>query len=536
MRKSYPSNTFQAFIVSLFLIIISSLFFVSSGYPWAYFARETTDTTKILLKADRIKQINWDEQIKKLTAQIPNWKNRPFKNEGDFVPDELIIKYKKSTEPKSIKAIEDRESFTVKKISKHLGFRTVKIPKGKSVAELVKKLSKDPNIEYVEPNYRAYIFYFPDDIYLNDPNTTLRRGWYAPVNNEIPVWTDPSTGQQFKYYTYLPYSLYGMRLPSLPQNYTGYISDSGAWEYARGGAGVKVAVIDTGVMSGHEDLLGRVGRGYDYVNNDGIPLDDNGHGTHCAGIIAANADNLRGVCGIASEVTIIPIKVMNAAGVGTMDDIAEGIVGAVKDYNANILNLSLGGYYNSQVVREAVQEALDAGAIIVAAAGNEGLDFVATPSYPAAYPRVITVGSFNYRGSYNYLMQTTGTGTPIRTQYSNYGYIPGRTNSTDTGVEIYAPGGDPELYPIYSTIPYNLGQPRYGQMMGTSMAAPQVAGLCALLYAQGIRSREIITYALWSTSQSPYPPYARGSATYDFGYGVIDPRYTLQYAKDLVLP
>ncbi|MDI6784546.1 MAG: S8 family serine peptidase, partial [bacterium] len=523
--------------IIFFTLILNFILLISAGYPWAYFARETTDTSKQLLKADKIKQINWEEQNKKISAQIPNRSNRPVKD--DYVPNELVIKYKKNIDNTQINLKEAKESLKVTKISKHLGFRVVKIPKGKTVKDLVAKFSKDPDVEYAEPNYYFSINYFPDDLYLNDVKTTAMQPpqfYMDPITGDVPTWTDPATGQQFKYYTYLPYTLYGMRLPSLPQNYTGYISDTGAWEIYRGSSGVKVAVIDTGVMGNHEDLLGKVRRGFDYVNNDGMPLDDHGHGTHVAGIIAAKTDNLRGVCGFAPSATIIPIKVLSASGAGSSADVAEGIIGSVKDYNANILNLSLGGAGDAQVIRLAIQEVLAEGAIVVAAAGNDGLDFTATPMYPAAYPRVITVGSFNYRGSYNYLMQTTGTGTPIPTSYSNYGYITGRTNATDFGVEIYAPGGDPELYPIFSTYPYGLGGTKYAGMMGTSMACPQVAGLCALLYSQGIRSNEIMTYALWSTSQSPYPPYAHGSATFDFGYGVIDPRYTLQYAKDLVLP
>ncbi|MFB3897614.1 MAG: S8 family serine peptidase, partial [bacterium] len=532
--NSHAKNLFSILVIATFLTLI---LLISSSYAeWAYFARETTDSASKLSKAERIKNIDWNAKLKELQSRIPNSKNWP--NQDQFVPDELVIKYKKNVSNAAISLKENKESLTVKKISKHLGFRVVKIPKGKSVKELVAQFAKDPDVEYAEPNFYFHIDFFPNDQYLNltGIETANSAGWYPLGSENPPAWTDVSTGQQFNYYTYLPFTLFGMRMPSLPQPYTSYISDSGAWEITRGSSEVRVAIIDTGVMTGHEDLIDRCDRGYDYVNGDGMPLDDNGHGTHCAGIVAADIDNNRGVCGMAPEATIIPIKVLGADGSGTMADLAEGIIGAVDDFNANILSLSLGSDTDVALVRQAVEEALGKGAIIVAAAGNNGVDFRTQPHYPAAYPRVITVGSFDYQGSYSLTMQTTGIGTPILPQYTNFGYSTSRTNATDFGVEIFAPGGDSLDYLVVSTYPYDVGGTRYAPLMGTSMACPQVSGLCALLYSQGIRSVDAMTYALWSTAQSPYPPYLHGVANETTGYGVIDPRYALQFAKNFTIP
>lgn len=225
-----------------------------------------------------------------------------------------------------------------------------------------------------------------------------------------------------------------------------------AWQYTMGTPSTVVAVVDSGVNAAHPDLLGRILDGYDFVNDDEEALDDHGHGTHIAGLIAANANNGTGSAGLCPLCSILPIKVLNASNVGTWSDVAAGIVYAV-DHGAQIINLSLGGTSNAPVVQAAVDYATQHNVLIVAAAGNSRSD---TPFYPAALEDVIAVSATRQDDT--------------RWSLSNFG----------SWVDVAAPG-----YTIYST--YHDLNNYYGGyifMSGTSMAAPHVAGLAGLLLSQ----------------------------------------------------
>ena len=167
-----------------------------------------------------------------------------------------------------------------------------------------------------------------------------------------------------------------------------------AWDTAQG-AGVVIAVVDTGVDFGHPDLQGQLlAGGYDFVNNDGDPADDHGHGTHVSGIAAAVTNNGVGIAGIAPGAKILPVKVMNSSGSGASSALAEGIVYAA-DHGAQVINLSLGGAGYSQTVQDAVDHAWSRGAVVVAAAGNNNSSL---PFYPAWYAHVIAVASIDSQG------------------------------------------------------------------------------------------------------------------------------------------
>ncbi len=198
-----------------------------------------------------------------------------------------------------------------------------------------------------------------------------------------------------------------------------------AWEVTQG-AGVTVAVLDTGVDAGHEDLAGQVLAGVDLIGNQTSPdsRDQNGHGTHVAGIIAA-ADNDAGAVGVAPAARILPVRVLDAEGAGYASDVAEGIVWAV-DHGATVINLSLGGPRPSAAQQLAVQYAVERGVSVFAAAGNSGPSSV--PEYPAAFPEVTAVGattpqglaaSFSSRGSY---VDLAAPGTMILAARAGGGY------------------------------------------------------------------------------------------------------------------
>jgi type VII secretion-associated serine protease mycosin len=257
-----------------------------------------------------------------------------------------------------------------------------------------------------------------------------------------------------------------------------------AWDTTRGTSSVVVAVVDTGVDLDHPDLASRidVANGYDFVSHSPVADDDNGHGTHVAGIVAASANNGIGVAGTAPDCRILPVKVLDASGRGTTLDVADGIRWAV-DNGADVINLSLASATPDSYTRSAVESALASNVVVVAAAGNDGSS--AGASYPAAYPGVVGVGAstvFNTRAS-----------------FSNYG----------SGLDITAPGEG-----IWSTeTPLDRGL-YYGDKSGTSMASPFVAGVAALVRSQNPTiSQNRIAVHLQATAQD------LGSAGFDSGYG-----------------
>ncbi len=232
-----------------------------------------------------------------------------------------------------------------------------------------------------------------------------------------------------------------------------------AWGVSTGQGRVIVAEIDSGVDYTHPDLAANIWtnpnptqgdvHGYDFVNNDPDPMDDAGHGTHVAGIIGAKGDNGFGVAGVDWNVQIMPLKFLNAGGMGLMSNAVRAINYAVA-HGAQVVNMSFGGTYDA-AMRDAMANARSAGVIFVVAAGNDARNTDVYPVYPADYPldNIISVAAVdnNFRLA----------------PYSNYGA---------TSVKIAAPGST-----ILSTLPHN----NYGGMNGTSMAAPFVTGAIALV-------------------------------------------------------
>jgi subtilisin family serine protease len=230
------------------------------------------------------------------------------------------------------------------------------------------------------------------------------------------------------------------------QWYLDQIDMSEAWDINKGSSDVTIAVLDSGVNGDHPDLEGRVLPGYDFANNDSDPSDDNGHGTHIAGMIAANSDEI-GMAGIDLNAKILPVKIMNEYGRGSVVDAVAGIYYAV-DQGADVINMSYGTSQSSTIEEEALWEAYNQGIVLVAAAGNEASS---QWSYPASYVPVIGVAA-------------TGEDDDI-TDFSNYGHW----------IDITAPGED-----IYST-KYTGG---YESGSGTSFSAPIITGLAGLLKAE----------------------------------------------------
>jgi subtilisin family serine protease len=262
---------------------------------------------------------------------------------------------------------------------------------------------------------------------------------------------------------------------------------SALWQCGRG-AGITVAVVDSGVQAEHPDLAGRVRPGAAIVNgavqNGAGDNDVNGHGTHVAGIVGAGENGV-GVVGVAPQVTILPVRVLDATGSGPNSDIGKGITWAV-DHGAKVINVSIGSGTKSASVTTAVGYAVNHGVSVVAAAGNGGL-MGNPPRYPAALPEVIAVGALDQN-------------CDIASYSTNGNYV-----------DVVAPGTD-----IWSTkLPST-----WGSNSGTSMASPHVAALAALIIdARGSVSPGNMLRRLTSTATDAGPPGFDPA----YGFGCINP-------------
>lgn len=271
--------------------------------------------------------------------------------------------------------------------------------------------------------------------------------------------------------------------PQLPQQY--YLNNILApqgWDYTTGSVAITIAVLDTGLDTNHVDLAPKVLPGYDFLENDTVPQDPNGHGTLVAGIAAGISNNGIGIAGVSWGAQIMPLRVLDAAGNGSYDNVAQAILWAT-DHGARVINMSFGGTDFSEVVQTAVNYALERGVVLVAATGNAGATSVL---YPAAIAGVIGVGATD---SSNQLASFSNTGD---------------------GVDVVAPG-----ISICSTSPGN----QYSCLRsGTSMAAPQVSGLAALL-----ASLPGMYYSDWIVSEIESNALDLGEPGWDpqFGFGLI---------------
>jgi subtilisin family serine protease len=380
-------------------------------------------------------------------APLPKTPEPPDPKISERVADELIVRFKPgATEEKKSKALKKARG-VARDLIRPNAKKMIAADKGGGAAEELKvfkaegsveqakaALEKDPDVLYVEPNYKTRVF--------------------API---IP--------DDFEFE-----SLYGLYNTGANGGFPrADIHAPEAWDITKGSRDIIVAVVDTGIDFFHEDLRSNIwvntkeipgngidddGNGYvddvygfDFVSNDNDPFDDHFHGTHVAGTIGAMGNNGLGVVGVNWNVRIMAVKAFDEQGGGTVSAAIGALHYAVVN-GARIINCSWGLEDHSRALADAIAEAQAAGVLVVAAAGNSRTD---APFYPAAYDSVIAVASVNNKGQ--------------RSNFSNFG----------AHVDISAPGEQ-----ILSTVPDS----KYDTVSGTSMAAPHVSGVAALVLSR----------------------------------------------------
>lgn len=361
-----------------------------------------------------------------------------------YVPGEILVQFKPGVSALGAQNTLAAQGLQATGAIPAIGVLKVKVRPGQEL-ETIAALERYPNLAYAEPNHVAFVF----ETIPNDPRYLNQWG--------------------------------------LPK-----ISAPAAWDITTGSSEVVIAVVDTGIDLEHPDFNcpGKFVSGYDFYNGDSNPDDDNGHGTHVAGIAAACTNNATGVAGVAWGARLMPVKVLSGGGGGTYETVAQGITYAA-DNGADIINLSLGGLDPSTTLANAIQYAVNRGVLVVAAAGNCAQDgyqcrYIYNPiMYPAAYETTFAVAATDSNDAWANF-----------SEYHPY-------------VDVAAPGVS-----IISTVPGG-----YTYLNGTSMATPYVSGLAALVWSlDPDLTQEQVRQVIQSSADDLGTP---GKDDY-FGYGRIN--------------
>jgi len=376
---------------------------------------------------------------------------------------ELLVRLRDDAPLTDVLALSPTRDYTIlERISQEDPVFRIRFDENEDISAAWQEISNDPRVDVVEPNYLAYPTLVPDD---------------------------PDYGNKHEF----------------PK-----IDATLAWDIATGSPEVWVATIDTGADRNHPDLAGNILPGADFIlggdgiggetpgdgvdnNQDGMVDQNVGHGTHVAGIIAAQAFNGEGACGIAFNTKILPLRIFPTNGDtgATFSSIIEAVQYAANEPNVRVISMSIGTTYESSLLQSAVNQAWAAGKVLVAAAANSNTD---DQYYPGAHNNVVAVAAINKSGE--------------KASFSNYG----------TWVDISAYGTG-----IYSTY-YD---DTYAYMSGTSMACPLVSGCAALLFAYDpTLTNELCVDILTTFTDDVYtdnPEY-----TGQLGSGLVNPYLALE--------
>jgi thermitase len=367
----------------------------------------------------------------------------------ESVPGEFVVKLRPQLKLFTAQSLQDTLSSNIKSTIPNQNLVVIQRPKIELEKSVIKRLSQNPAVELIEPNYIYRISKIPNDPMFGN------------------LWGLSNTGQSDR----------GLGTAGID------IDALRAWDLTTGSEDTVVAVIDTGVDYNHPDLKTNMwtnfkeqngaagvdddGNGYvddvhgfafsNKPNTTTDPMDDNGHGSHCAGTIGGRGDDSSGVVGVNWKIKIMALKFLGADGSGTLEGAIKAIDYAVKN-GAKILSNSWGGGGESQTLREAILRANAAGALFVAAAGNDGANLDNNPHYPASYdtPNMLAVAAIDNNGRL--------------ASFSNYGRR--STHIAAPGVNILS------SYTKATTVASG-----FERLSGTSMATPHVSGVAALLAA-----------------------------------------------------
>lgn len=398
---------------------------------------------KVTSMDSHIPRINFIEQVRdtrhklEKSSHVATVHHNP-QDRSHYIEHEAVVRFHPRPDQKTIDRMVAALDAKVKR-----DFDKFMIIKSRSLTtqQLMKKLAEHPDSVYAEPNYLLLPNRKPNDPYYSEYQWNL--------------------------------SLIGMEP---------------AWNVSQGNNDVIVAVVDTGVDMKHPEFAGKLVEGYNVLKDNNKPQDDNGHGTHVSGIIAAKTNNDNGIAGISWKNKIMPVKAIGADGSGSAVDIAQGIYWAA-DHGASVINLSVGNYTPSAALREACKYAYDKNVVLVAASGNDNSEQL---SYPAAYKEVLCVAAVDHRKK--------------RADFSNYGDY----------VDVSAPGVD---------IPSTYIESDYASLSGTSMACPHVTALAALIRSVNPDMKSHDVMEIIRTSAKDLGPPGHDKM---YGYGMIDANKALR--------
>ncbi|MEY4617388.1 MAG: hypothetical protein RJB66_2348 [Pseudomonadota bacterium] len=370
--------------------------------------------------------------------------SKAFGADPEAIAGEYVVQLKKNVSKKTaLLTLNKGMSVKVKRVIPNSDIVVLKINDNKNQKQTVSRLLQSDVVQIAEPNYIYRTSRLPNDPEIGKLWGLVNSG-QADSNKSIGI-----AGVD--------------------------IGAEKAWDIQTGNQDLLISVIDTGVDYNHKDLKGNIWtneaeangtpgvdddnngyvddiHGYDFVNKDGDPMDDHGHGSHCSGTIAAKGDDNQGIVGVAWNAKIMGVKFLSKDGSGSLDDAVEAIKYSTK-MGVKIMSNSWGGGGYSEIMKEAIDEANAKGIVFTAAAGNHSGNNDESPSYPASYnvPNVISVAAVDNRG-----------------RLATFSCFGRRT------VHVAAPGVN-----VFSSLPGG-----YASWSGTSMATPHVSGVVALLLSQ----------------------------------------------------